>query len=32
MDIWLIFQNYLENVITMGRRRRLCEPTTGRVG
>ena len=29
MDIWLIFQNYLEDVITMGRRRRLSEPTAG---
>jgi small subunit ribosomal protein S11 len=25
-------QNYLEDVITMGRRSRLCEPTIGRVG
>ena len=32
MDIWLIFQNYLTDVITMGRRRRLSEPTIGRVG
>jgi DNA recombination protein RmuC len=32
MDIWLIVQNYLEDVITMGRRSRLCEPTIGCVG
>jgi hypothetical protein len=30
MDIRLIFLNYLEDVITMGGRRRLCEPGEGR--
>ena len=29
MDIRLIFRNYHTDVITMGRRRRLCEPTAG---
>ena len=29
MDIRLIFRNYHEDVITMGRRRRLSEPTVG---
>ena len=29
MDIRLIFRNYHIDVITMGRRRRLCEPTAG---
>ena len=32
MDIWLIFQNYFNHVITMGGRRRLCEPGEGPKG